>query len=187
VKEFWCGSRPCSRAKAGRRGPGGFSLAEVLVAVSLTAILAIPLARIMNGSLNTAQAGEERVRLVGLYADLLDRISEDLRQSTEAKRWKSSGLEIDMPGKAVRYGASKSGIYRTSKEGAGSWKPDPDTPLIEWDDPGDLDVDVEGTGLVVIRLSGDGVSLQTAVLPRGGEGATGWFPGGGKGGKGGSK
>ena len=175
-----CGSRPCSRVRTVRSGrAGGFSLAEVLVAVDLTALLAVPLARMINGSLNTARAGQERVRVVRLYADLLDRISEELRQSTEAKQWKSSGLEIDIPGKTVRYGASKSGLYRTSKEGAGSWKPDPDSPLIEWEDPGELDVDVEGTGLVVIRLSGDGVALRTAILPRGDRGATGWFSGGG--------
>ena len=82
-------------------------------------------------------------------------------------------IELTLPDRSVRYGATKSGVHRTVKPAGGVWAPDPAGPLIEWDEPGSLRFEFAADGLVTVALGGDGGDFRTAAVPGGENGLMG--------------
>ncbi|MFH1276926.1 MAG: hypothetical protein ABIK65_00880 [Candidatus Eisenbacteria bacterium] len=159
----WSSNRHSNRDPGAARG---FSLAEMLVVLGLTALLTGAIGHLMGAGALVNDRGAEQSRRATAFAETLAGIGADLRAAHGAVEWKKGGIELTLPGRDVRYAATEDGVYRAVRIGGGPWTVDPPEGLLEWEE-GTLTFRVEGDGVVVVDLAGDGIVYRTAVLPRG--------------------
>lgn len=164
----------------------GFTLAELLIVVGLTALIAVPLGHLMRSAVLIDERGADEAKRATLLADALGAIGDDVRAARSASSWTNGGVELALEDRDVRYAAAKDGVYRAVRPAGGSWTVDPAGGFFTWSESGSLRFTIETDGAVTIDLTGDDISFRTAVFPRGEYAATlpaggGSAPGGGPG------
>jgi prepilin-type N-terminal cleavage/methylation domain-containing protein len=153
---------------AALRASRAFTLVELLVVLGLMAIVAVPLAALLRGTITSQEQTAETAQAWKEAAESLRRLSDDIRAADGAEALAPTHLKLTLQGDEVHYRGGR-GLHRiTPTEEGQEWSSYSAETLLDGTGKTDVTFYVNEEGLVTVYLAGDEVRLRTAALPRGG-------------------